>query len=75
MKTFNSGISSEDAINDTNPLNSSIKHTSAFNSRIKKRKAQGSTIEYYQPFDHVQINPGHTFEFGRWKSMPIFPTN
>ena len=75
MTTFNSRISSEDAINITNPLNSSIKHTRIFNSGIKNRKAHGSTFKDYQPFDHVQINLGHTFEFGRWQSMPIFPTN
>lgn len=75
MTTFNLGISLEDAINVTDPLKSSIKHTKLFNLGIKNRKAHGSTFKDYQPFDHVQINQGHIFEFGRWQSMPNFPTN
>lgn len=65
MTPLNSRISSEDEINDTNPFDSSIKHTSLFNSGIKHRKTQGSTMKYYQPFDHVKINPEYKFEFGR----------
>jgi len=65
MAPFNLGINSQDAINDTNP----------FNSRIKHMKAQWSTMKVYQTLDHVQINPKHTFEFGTWKFMLIFPTN
>ena len=32
-------------------------------------------MKVYQPLDHVKINPEHTFEFGRWQSMSISPTN
>ena len=46
-----------------------------FNSGIKFRKAQGSTMKAYQPLDHVQINPQHIIKFGRSQSMPIIPTN
>ena len=79
MTPFNSGNSSPNlsfqelntTVLELQELNSE-KH---FNSEIKFRKAQGSTMIAFQPLDHVQINPHHTIKFGRWQSMPIFPTN
>ena len=64
MKEINGTIKLQNSINDTNPFNLVIKHG----------KVQGSTMKVYQSLDHVQINLEHTFEYGRWQSLSIFPT-